>query len=135
MLTNGNGRNPSPVTVARRAAAILIGDPYPDRIPVQLDPSLRARLVGKYAGQGFPPVEISVANGGLVINIGDFRTGELLAENRETLFTRDTLMYFEVEWDGDSVTKLLAHATEGMPPVMLEPVPAVPPMPPKPSNE
>ncbi len=122
VLTNSTGRRPGPGTVARRAAAILIGDPYPNRIPVQLDPTLQARLVGKYAGQGFPPVEISVGDGGLVIHIGDFLTGELLVENRETLFTRDSLTYFEVEWDGDSVSKLLVHATEGKPPVLLEPV-------------
>lgn len=122
VLTNGGSDGPSPMTVAKLTAAMLIGDPYPAKVPIDLDDNVLNKLTGKYAGEHFPPIEIRLADGKLKMDIGDFVTDTLLAESRHILFFPDSLNYVEVEWDGVSVRRLLMHDAEGMPPIVLVPV-------------
>jgi CubicO group peptidase (beta-lactamase class C family) len=122
VLTNGARNGPDTMTVAKLSAAMLIGDPYPERVPIELGDEALDRLVGKYAGENFPPIEIKRSDAKLTMDIGGFVIETLLAESRRILFFPDSLNYVEVEWNGNSVGRLLMHTEESMPPTVLEPV-------------
>ena len=122
VLTNSNGYMPSPTTVGKTVAAIIIGDPYPERKAINLSDSQMSRFVGSYAGDDAPPVEISIVEGGLEMDFGGFSTYTLNAESIDTFFIEDSLTYMDVEWSGDAVAKLSMYFSEGEPPTILAPV-------------
>jgi len=122
VLTNSNGYMPSPTTVGKTVAAIIIGDPYPERNAINLSGSQMSRFVGSYTGEDAPPVDISIVDGGLEMDFGGFATYTLDAESIDTFFIEDSLTYMDVEWDGDAVAKLSMYFSEGEPPTILAPV-------------
>lgn len=122
VLTNSNGYMPSPTTVGKTVAAIIIGDPYPERKATNLSDSQMSRFVGSYAGEDAPPVEISIVEGGLEMDFGGFATYTLNAESIDTFFIEDSLTYMDVEWTGDAVAKLSMYFSEGEPPTELTPI-------------
>lgn len=122
VLTNSNGYMPSPTTVGRTVAAIVIGDPYPERKSITLNDSQMSHFVGSYAGEDAPQVEISMVDGMLEMDFGGFATYALKAESIDTFFIEDSLLYIDVEWAGDAIAKLSLHFSEGEPPTILVPV-------------
>lgn len=120
VLTNRESFSPGPSTVAKKIAAMVIGDPYPPRVAVNLTEKDRHGLVGKYEGEHFPPIEISIVDGRMLLHVGDYATETLLAESREVLFWRDSLEYVEVVWDGGQARRLLFYSEEGVPPDSVE---------------
>jgi CubicO group peptidase (beta-lactamase class C family) len=122
VLTNSNGYMPSPTTVGKTVAAIIIGDPYPERKATNLSDSQMSRFVGSYAGEDAPPVEISIVKGGLEMDFGGLATYTLNAESIDTFFIEDSLTYMDVEWADDAVAKLSMYFSEGEPPTILTPV-------------
>jgi D-alanyl-D-alanine carboxypeptidase len=119
VLTNGATDGPGPRTVARMAAAMVIGDPYPARVVVELDAVDRNGLVGKYEGETFPPVEIVVDDGVITMIIGGDTREIIKAESRDILLMEDSIVYIEVEWEGDTASSLFFHLDEGVPPKVL----------------
>ncbi len=119
VLTNGATNGPGPTTVAKMAAAMVIGDPYPAREAVELDEEDRSGLVGKYEGETFPPIEIVVDDGAIVMIIGGEDREIVQAESRDILFMEDSIAYVEIEWEGDTASALLLHFEEGVPPEVL----------------
>jgi hypothetical protein len=87
---------------------------------VTLSEKDRLGLVGKYAVEHFPPIEISIVDGRLVLHVGDYATETLLAESRDVLFWGESLEYVEVEWDGNQARRLLFYSEEGVPPDSVE---------------
>ena len=122
VLTNANGHTPSPTTVGKKVAAAIIGDPYPERTAMPLDNTQMSRYVGRYAGEGAPPVEISIVDGGLQMDFGGFSTFDLKAEGPDTFFVDDSLVYIDVLWEGAAVASLAVYFSEGEPPTVLTPV-------------
>jgi D-alanyl-D-alanine carboxypeptidase len=120
VLTNREGFTPKPATVARKIAAMVIGDPYPPRVAVDLSKRDRQGLTGKYEGEHFPPIQIHIVDGDMVLQVGDVTTETLLAESRDLLFWRDSLEFVEVEWDGSQARRLLFYSEEGVPPDTVE---------------
>lgn len=120
VLTNGATNGPGPTTVASVAAAMLIGDPYPQRESIDLSQSDVQGLTGKFVGENFPAIEISAANGQLTMDVGGFATETLYAESRDLLFIQDSLDTIDIEWNGHSASQLLFHISEGQPPIVLE---------------
>jgi D-alanyl-D-alanine carboxypeptidase len=123
VLTNRDGFSPGPTTVAKKIAAMVIGDPYPLRIPVDLSERDRQGLLGKYAGEHFPPIEIRNLGGRMMLHIGDYATETLLAESRSRLFWPDSLGWVEIEWRGNQAQRLLFYSEEDVPPDIVERVP------------
>jgi len=119
VLTNANGYSPGPTTVGKKVAAAIIGDPYPRRTAITLDESKMSSYVGSYAGDGAPPVEISIVDGGLQLSFGDFATFDLLAEDDDTFFIDDSLVIVNVQWQGDEVSGLSVNMSEGEPPTIV----------------
>ena len=122
VLTNASGYSPSPTTVGKKVAAVIIGDPYPERKAITLNESQMSRFVGSYSGDDAPPVEISIVDDQLQMDFGGFATFALRAASMDAFFVDDSLMTMEVEWINDVVAKLLLHMSEGEPPTVLEPV-------------
>lgn len=119
VLTNGATSGPDPTTVAKMAAAMVIGDPYPEREAVELDDSDRNGLIGKYESETFPPIEIAVDGGTIIMIIAGEDRETVLAESRDILFMEDSIAYVEIEWEGDTASALLFHFEEGVPPDVL----------------
>jgi len=120
VLTNGATSGPGPTTVASLAAAMLIGDPYPERQAIDLSEPDIDGLTGNFVGEDFPPIEISNEDGQLSMDIGGFAVEKLYAESRNLLFMKDSLNYIKVRWAGSSATELRFHTKEGEPPAVLE---------------
>lgn len=118
VLTNGAPAGPGPTTVAKKIAAMYIGDPYPQRQAVILDANTIAGLSGNYEGPTFPPVEVRVEDGDIIVDMG-FDAVTMLAQDRKTLFVEDGLEFVEVEWDGDTAARLSFHFEEGVPPEVV----------------
>lgn len=119
VLTNGATDGPGPTTVASLAAAMLIGDPYPERTAIDLGDDDLQGLTGNYQGENFPPVTISIEDGQLAMDIGGFTVETLYAESKDVLFMQDSLNYIVVEWNGGSASELRFHMNEGEPPTVL----------------
>jgi CubicO group peptidase (beta-lactamase class C family) len=115
VLTNSAGLRPRPMTVAKTIAAMFIGDPYPARKAVELSENELRGLVGSYAGENFPSIDIRRAGDGLEMDIGGFMTLPVLAESRDLLFMPDSLSYVTIEWEDGQARRLLFHE-EGQPP-------------------
>jgi D-alanyl-D-alanine carboxypeptidase len=120
VLTNGAAAGPGPSTVARKVAAMVLDDPYPEREAVPLSAADHRGLAGEYAGAGLPPIEISTDDGKIVMTFGDENAETLYAESREILFMEDSIAYLAVEWDGETAARLLFHFEEGVPPDVAE---------------
>jgi len=118
VLTNGATVGPGPTTVAKKIAAMAIGDPFPARKSVSLRESDLEGLSGDYVGPTFPPVTVLVDDGKIIMDMG-FNKAALLAESRELLYDDDGLEYFEVEWAGDTATSISIYFEEGVPPEVL----------------
>jgi len=116
VLTNGATQGPGPTTVAKTIAAMFVGDPYPARKATTLNEADRSGLAGKYAGENFPPVEISTDDGEIVMNIAGSGEDTVYAESRNLLFLKDSLDYIEVDWDGGKASELRYFYEEGVPP-------------------
>jgi hypothetical protein len=56
------------------------------------------------------------------MDFGGMATFDLKAENPDTFFVDDSLMYMNVEWKNGAVARLMIHFSEGEPPTVLEPV-------------
>jgi len=119
VLTNTGRFRPRPMTVAKTIAAMFIGDPYPVRKPIDLSENDMRGLVGSYAGQNYPAIEIHRSGDGLEMDIGGFMTLPVLAESRDILFMPDSLSYVSIEWEGGQARRLLFH-DEGQPPDVVE---------------
>jgi D-alanyl-D-alanine carboxypeptidase len=119
VLTNGARVGASPTTVSKLAAAMLIGDPYPERAAIELEQADLEKLTGKYRGEDFPPVTVTFDDGKLTMEVGEFYTESLLAESRDLLYMPDSLSFIEVEWNGSLASALLLNNTEGQPPTVL----------------
>jgi len=120
VLTNGASNGPGATTVAKMITAMLIDDPYPERQPVELSDADLAGITGKYTGESFPPIEITVEDGVITMSIGGSQVETIHAESRDVLFMDDSIDYVEVEWDSGNASKLLFHFQEGAPPDVLE---------------
>jgi len=120
VLSNGAANGPGPTMVASLAAAMLIGDPYPERTAIELREDDLQGLIGKYVGEDFPPIEISLKDGELVMDFGGFATETLYTESRDLLFMPDSLTYIEIEWTDGSANELQFHMNEGEPPTVLK---------------
>jgi CubicO group peptidase (beta-lactamase class C family) len=116
VLTNGAAAGPGPTTVAKRIAAMVIGDPYPEREAVELGEQDIKGLLGSYSGDTFPPITMTVEDGQLKMDIGGFATETILAESRDILFMENSINHIEVVWDGNTASRLLFHMEEGVPP-------------------
>ena len=112
----------SPRGSKRVVAALIIGNPYPERTAITLDNARMSRYVGHYAGDDAPPVEISIVDGGLRMDFGEFASFDLQAEDPNTFFVDDSLMYVDVQWADDAVASLEVYFSEGEPPTVLKPV-------------
>ena len=119
VLSNGATRGPSPETVGNIVAAMMVDDPYPERIPVALTEEDVAGISGDYGAENFAPVTVTVKDGGLTMNIGEFFSSELLAESREHLFMPDSLSTIDVVWADSIAGELHLHMNEGQPPTVL----------------
>jgi len=122
VLTNANDQVPSPTTVGKKVTAVIIGDPYPERTAMTLDNDQMSRYVGSYTGDDAPPVGISIVDGGLQMDFGGFTSFDLQAEDPDTFFVEDSLMYVDVQWADDAVANLAVYFSEGEPPTILTPV-------------
>lgn len=120
VLTNGATGAPGPGTIARKIAAMTVGDPYPDRVPTALGDADLAGLAGTYVGDEFPPVELSVVEGEIHMSFNGSPADVLLAESRELLFEEGAIDYIEVEWEGPQARRLMFHFEEGAPPEIAE---------------
>ena len=120
VLTNGAAAGPGPTTVAKKVAAMVVGDPYPAREAVRLNDRDLDGLAGKYTGPGFPPIEIVTEDGEIVMVVGGSDSETLLAESRDVLFMKDSINYVQVEWDADVALRLLFFLEEGVPPEIVE---------------
>jgi CubicO group peptidase (beta-lactamase class C family) len=120
VLTNGATEGPGATTVAKMIAAMTIGDPYPDREAIDLSDQDLQGLAGKFVGENFPPIEVTVEEKSITFDIGGFSTETVYAESRDVLFMHDSLNHVEVEWDGDKASRLLLHRDEGVPPEILQ---------------
>ena len=120
VLTNGATGAPGPSTIAKKIAAMTVGDPYPSRVATELSDSDLAGLSGNYVGDGFPPIELSVVDGEIHMSVDGSPAEVLKAENRELLFEEGAISYIEVEWEGAAAERLLFHFDEGAPPEIAE---------------
>ena len=120
VLTNGATGAPGPSTIAKKIAAMTVGDPYPSRVSTELSDSDLAGLSGNYVGEGFPPIELSVVDGEIHMSVDGSPAEVLKAENRELLFEEGAISYIEVEWEGAAAERLLFHFDEGAPPEIAE---------------
>lgn len=118
VLANGATDGPGPTTVAKKIAAMAIGDPYPSRESVKLSDADLNGLSGNYAGPTFPPVTVSVDDGEIIMDMG-FNEALLLAESRELLYDEDGLEYFVVAWDAGTASSISIYFEEGVPPEVL----------------
>ena len=119
VLTNGVPAGPGPSTVARKLAAMVLDDPYPDRESIRLNDADLRGLAGRYTGPGLPPMEVLIDGDDIVLIIGDEDTRTLYAESREILFFEDSIEFIRVEREGDAAARLLFHFEEGVPPDIL----------------
>ena len=120
VLTNGATSGPGPTMVAKMISAMAIGDPYPEKVAITLPESVRNGLVGSYASEGLPPVEVGIEDGALTIAYGESAAEALLAESRDVLFFEDSLAHVEVEWRDDIAERLLFYFNEGAPAEIAE---------------
>jgi hypothetical protein len=120
VLTNGATAGPGPGMVGRMITAMMIGDPYPQREPIELPESTIEGLVGTYTRDATPPMEISVVEDKLTLALGEIWTDTLLTESEETMFFDNSLQHVEVEWDGNTAQRLLYHFDESAPPDVYE---------------
>lgn len=104
--------------VAKTVAAMFIDDPYPSRTSIDLSENDICGLVGSYAGQNFPPIEIRRAGDGLEMDIGGAMTLPVLAESRGILFKPDSLDYVSVECEDAQARRLLFHEEGQLPDVV-----------------
>jgi CubicO group peptidase (beta-lactamase class C family) len=120
VLTNGATGAPGPSTIAKKIAAMTVGDPYPERRAIDLSDADLDGLAGKYQGADFPPVELSIEDGAINLIVGGSPEQMLLAESRNVLFEDGSIDYIEVEWDGPQARRLRFHMEEGAPPDIVE---------------
>ena len=119
VLTNGEQLGPGPDTVANLVAAMIIDDPYPERVTVKLRQRDLLGLEGTYHSDDFPPVTLSIEDGGLRMDIGTFANDSLSAESRDRLFVEDSLNFIDVKWQGSTASELHLQLNEGEPPIVL----------------
>ena len=120
VLTNGAAAGPRPSTVARKVAAMVLDDPYPEWEAVELDDADLRGLAGQYAGPGLPPIEISTDGGEIRMSFGGGDADTIFAASREILFMEDSIAFLEVDWDDGTAARLLFHFEEGVPPDVAE---------------
>ena len=120
VLTNGATAGPGPSMVAKVISAMMIGDPYPEKVAITLPESVRNGLLGKYTSETLPPVEIRIDDSVLTIAYGDVATETLYAESRDTLFFEDSLAHVEVQWHDGVAQRLLFYFDEGIPAEIAE---------------
>ncbi|HCU90810.1 MAG TPA: hypothetical protein DGR97_12745 [Gammaproteobacteria bacterium] len=122
VLTNGATMGADPTTVAKKIAAMYIGDPYPVRQAMRLAADDETRLAGSYKGliYGEYPLEINATDSNFTLSIAGGPAQTLFAESRELLFMKNSLNYIIIEWEENAAPRLLYHYEENEPPVVLE---------------
>ena len=98
---------------------MIIDDPYPERVTVKLRQRDLLGLEGTYHSDDFPPVTLSIEDGGLRMDIGTFANDSLSAESRDRLFVEDSLNFIDVKWQGSTASELHLQLNEGEPPIVL----------------
>jgi CubicO group peptidase (beta-lactamase class C family) len=70
VLQNADSRLVDPDVPARKAAAIVLGKPYPERTPAALDASVLQAFVGRYGSGGKTTHTVRLVDGALVLQRG-----------------------------------------------------------------
>ncbi len=122
-VEHGAQSGPGPTTVASLVAAMIVDDPYPERVTINLRRRDLVGLEGTYHSDEFPPITLSIEDGRLRMDIGTFAYESLSVESRDRLFVDDSLNFIDVRWRGSNASELHPHLNEGEPPMVLHATP------------
>lgn len=97
VLTNIPGRQPSPATVATKIAALTLGEPFADRIAIELPASTLEHYTGSYYFDAEFQLDVSFEEGKLFTQFsGGGPKTEALPESETTFFYESSLTFFEM---------------------------------------
>jgi hypothetical protein len=131
VLSNSDSPSTSPSFVAGKLAAIAIGDPYPERVPVRVDPVVLQRYVGVYKVDATTTRTVTVDAGRIYTQRSGGERVEIFAASPTEFFYDKSLTYlrFGVDPNGN-VTEMRLHPDGVDEPQRAERVSAaVPPVP------
>lgn len=99
ILSNRTGRGPDPGIVARRIAARLLGDPFPEFEAVEIATEVLEKYVGVYKIDDDTQRRLTVEDGKLYTQRSGGSRLQAIPASETTFFYEDSLTYFEVEVD------------------------------------
>ena len=99
VLTNADAGLPSAETIALKAAAIAVGDPFPERKAIKLDPALLAAYEGSYRIDDQSQRTFRSVNGQLVMERNGRGKTVIPAFSDNGFFIEDSTTYLEFQRD------------------------------------
>ncbi|MEA5444924.1 serine hydrolase [Gammaproteobacteria bacterium AB-CW1] len=117
VLSNHAGHEPAPAIMARRLAAIALGEPYPvEKERIQVDPDRLDELVGTYEIEEGVIRTLRVdEEGRLISQRQGGRAFPVEAVSPDRFVFATSLSYFDVERDGDGQVVALRFHQQGAP--------------------
>ncbi|NIR42434.1 MAG: DUF3471 domain-containing protein, partial [Gemmatimonadetes bacterium] len=109
VFSNNTASDIGPGMVARKLAAIALGDPYPEWEEIALDPSVLQRYVGVYRIDESTQRVVTVENGTLYTQRSGGSRLRAYPSSETHFFYGHSLSHFEFVLEGDRVVRMLMY--------------------------